>query len=861
MQALTVSPPAAGAVAGKVREAMTPSRASKKKRVCVHASSFFLSLSKSICSGPMNGAQLLRAGRGLCAPQLESHRPRGNDSSVLAPKILATRQRFVSAPERQARGGRGPLLSPAATSVCGVGETSPPSSNSGALALARQLEGIWIANYARSSGRSKLLSAIGLSGLQRVTAEKLIEGVSISVSSSSGSFPSSSSSGAASGVPSSLVANFLTVVPFLNVTEAVPLDGSSVDLPRRDLKPGTATVSVKVERAERGGAPAPPRLVVVSEWVESGGKAVSSSSSSSSSFSVSLRETYKLVKPTELHVEASLYKGGGVSAAAVASSTTVYRLDKAWKPRYSFPAAPTPSFDPFSSPSRRSFVALSSALAASSLLAAAASSAPPASAALPPGLIFPTTAAQKSPLSPIPLSAPLPPAFPRRTLKLPLAVLLLRSCYDALDSSDLVPMDQFQVDFFKIRSDCWEPYLALRKRAASGAGGDSEQQRRRPRPQQGDLSDPAYFDVIAFSQAAAINAEFRKVEESALVARAEAAGGGAFPSSSSSSSSTASGSPSFGSSSSPSSTSTNSSPPNYAPPSPSNVFEFVPSFEEYCEAGVEEGCPDSGRRKVVRSSPLLLPGIGGNEEGGNEEAGGGGEIELAASLWAQQRAAAGDLIYSRIASGSFRGLEFKDAPKPPRTLEEVKEAAEALAGIFVNGGFALKRTVSFSVFSSVNSDEESDSFTAAARTAVVSLRLDGPADLRATGALVVGGGSSHSSGSGSFSSSCSGFGSASSRGKARAPAPAFAGLALGGLLRASEALVVGREPFSIRVVGGGTATEASWRVSERGGCREKKEKRALAHSHRTFFPFRYLILLFFFVSLRALSFFTGNTLA
>jgi len=177
------------------------------------------------------------------------------------------------------------------------GETSPSTSSSSSD-LARKLQGIWIADYARSSGRAKLLSAMGLSGLQRVTAEKLIEGVSLSVSSSSSSSNSSSNS--------SFVANFLTVVPFFNITEAVPLDGSPVDLPRRDLKPGSATVSV--EMTEAGGT----RFVVVSEWEEGGG-----------SGSVSLRETYKLVKPTELHVEACLFKGG--SKVLVASSTTVYR--------------------------------------------------------------------------------------------------------------------------------------------------------------------------------------------------------------------------------------------------------------------------------------------------------------------------------------------------------------------------------------------------------------------------------------------------------------------------------------------------------------------------------------------------------
>ena len=265
----------------------------------------------------MNGAQLLRAGRGPCVPQ--SPRPRSNAISLPGPK-LAIRLRSSPALERQTRRQqprRPPALLPSASTNNDddrSGETSSPSSD--ALSLAPQLKGIWIADTARSSGRSKLLSAMGLSGLQRVTAEKLIEGVSLSVSSpSSSSSPSSPSSASAS----SLVANFLTVVPFFNVTEAVPLDGSSVELPRRDLKPGTATVSIAVASGGRGTT----RLVVVSEWEDNPGGGGGKGGDKTKKGVVSLRETYKLVKPTELQVEASLAKGS--SAVAVASSTTVYR--------------------------------------------------------------------------------------------------------------------------------------------------------------------------------------------------------------------------------------------------------------------------------------------------------------------------------------------------------------------------------------------------------------------------------------------------------------------------------------------------------------------------------------------------------
>ena len=172
------------------------------------------------------------------------------------------------------------------------------------------------------------------------------------------------------------------------------------------------------------------------------------------------------------------------------------------------------------------------------------------------------------------------------------------------------------------------------------------------------------------------------------------------------------------------------------------------------------------------------------------------------------------MIYSRLAAGSFRGLEFRGVPRPPATLEEVKGAAEALAGVFVDNGFALGFSVSFSSDSGA-SEPTSPAAAAEARTAVVSLRLDGPADLWATRALGAAAQSSPSPGSSFFLGSSPPSSSSSSQ-AGSAPPPAFAGIALGGLLRASQALVVGREPFSVKVVGGGTATEVSWRVSERG---------------------------------------------
>lgn len=91
---------------------------------------------------------------------------------------------------------------------------------------------------------------------------------------------------------------------------------------------------------------------------------------------------------------------------------------------------------------------------------------------------------------------PPPPAFPRRTLTRPLAVLLLRSCYEGLDAMDVCPMDAWQARFWRSRADAWEPYIAARTAAGASPA----------RPQQGEITDPAYFDYISWAQWGAVDA-------------------------------------------------------------------------------------------------------------------------------------------------------------------------------------------------------------------------------------------------------------------------------------------------------------------------------------------------------------------
>jgi hypothetical protein len=87
---------------------------------------------------------------------------------------------------------------------------------------------------------------------------------------------------------------------------------------------------------------------------------------------------------------------------------------------------------------------------------------------------------------------PKPPKVLRRKLSQDFAVLLMRSSYNAIDEMDCVAMDQFQRDFFLIRLAEYETYT---RNLGDGM------------VQQGDLTDPYYFDFISFAQYKTINRE------------------------------------------------------------------------------------------------------------------------------------------------------------------------------------------------------------------------------------------------------------------------------------------------------------------------------------------------------------------
>lgn len=71
------------------------------------------------------------------------------------------------------------------------------------------------------------------------------------------------------------------------------------------------------------------------------------------------------------------------------------------------------------------------------------------------------------------------------------AVLLMRSSYAVTDELDFVPMNEFQRSQFLFRQGEWDDYRQLLP------------------VQQGDLSDPAYFDFISFCQHATISQSMR----------------------------------------------------------------------------------------------------------------------------------------------------------------------------------------------------------------------------------------------------------------------------------------------------------------------------------------------------------------
>ena len=246
-----------------------------------------------------------------------------------------------------------------------------------------------MADYSRSTGRDALLTGLGLTGLQRETAKRLIEGLRVAVT--------------PGGV---LEVAYLTVVPFFQVTETFNLDGTATTQRRRDLRPGSQ--SAVLAASASGSA-----LAVEITWPEPAGGC--------------LVETYALAKGgKELVTTAQLMPAGG---GPVASATTVYTRTSEWRPRYRFPGRGD----------RRSLL-LGLGLSVGGAVLVAPPSAQAGLGALLAGRGMPSAPAPPSPLA----SLPPPPLFPRRTVDRALGVLLMRSCYDALDAMDVCPMDDFQ---------------------------------------------------------------------------------------------------------------------------------------------------------------------------------------------------------------------------------------------------------------------------------------------------------------------------------------------------------------------------------------------------------------------------------
>lgn len=78
---------------------------------------------------------------------------------------------------------------------------------------------------------------------------------------------------------------------------------------------------------------------------------------------------------------------------------------------------------------------------------------------------------------------PAPVVLARRTLDKDFAVLLMRTGYNVVDELDFVAMDEFQAQFFDIRSTEWEKFIQTNLGM-----------------HQGIISDPRYFDFISYAQ-------------------------------------------------------------------------------------------------------------------------------------------------------------------------------------------------------------------------------------------------------------------------------------------------------------------------------------------------------------------------
>ena len=94
------------------------------------------------------------------------------------------------------------------------------------------------------------------------------------------------------------------------------------------------------------------------------------------------------------------------------------------------------------------------------------------------------------PTAPFTFLQPGPVTVPRRTLDLRFAVLLMRSCYDAVDAVDVIPMAGFQRAFWKARESETEAYSQMIAPLEA---------------RKGDLTSAEYFDFISYSQFVAAN--------------------------------------------------------------------------------------------------------------------------------------------------------------------------------------------------------------------------------------------------------------------------------------------------------------------------------------------------------------------
>ncbi|EIE19731.1 hypothetical protein COCSUDRAFT_48843 [Coccomyxa subellipsoidea C-169] len=175
--------------------------------------------------------------------------------------------------------------------VPGQQRSGAAASSEAATASVSDLSGVWIKDTDASDLASyeRALDMMGLNGLQKTTALRLIEGLEIQTQGST------------------VTVQFLTVVPFFKVTEEFSTMKETT-MSRRDLRSGQ-----QIAKA----AFTPEGLKINIKW--------------SAPYACTVDDLYQLQSPTTLHVVSKVSIGGRTE-----TTLQVYHRREQWQPRFTF---------------------------------------------------------------------------------------------------------------------------------------------------------------------------------------------------------------------------------------------------------------------------------------------------------------------------------------------------------------------------------------------------------------------------------------------------------------------------------------------------------------------------------------------